>query len=113
MTTTTTANLKQKPMALVNGCWATVEPGCTIQLDGWVAHGRLQEGDAPVDGAFPGCQFRVDVGREVGIPVNVVLTGRVARFDAPIPGSMRCRVEIVHDGEPSEFVNGWVAVQLS
>jgi hypothetical protein len=84
---------------------ATPAVGRCIWFDGGSTCGTLLcEADDYSDSSFPGCKFRSDRG----IAMNVKVTGRTFQTFHGVR-AVRVEVEFVGDGEPSEFVHGWMA----
>jgi len=88
--------------------------GDYVLPDGWVSRigGVLQPGDAYVDESYQGAPFRLTTGLELipTLPVSIKITGRTVnwrKFSAP---AMRCRIEWIQDGEPSEYSHGWIVL---
>jgi hypothetical protein len=78
--------------------------GDFLKPDGWAVGEILQESDGYRDSSFPGCMFRLPGGFDYRLAVNVTVTGR----KPDRKGWLRCRVEFVGDGEPSQFCGGVV-----
>lgn len=78
----------------------------------------LKTGDEYVDESYAGSQFVVDdEWHTARIPMNIRLTGRTLNRDITHSGDytpfVRCEIEIVKDGEPSEFIRGFVEVEMA
>lgn len=91
---------------------AVASIGDYVVPDGWYLGGLLQAGDAPVDASYQGAQFRIQTGQELipTLPVNITLTGRVLNYQKFSAPALRCRIEWVKDGEPSDSSHGWIVL---
>ena len=93
---------------------AIVPVGAFIRPDGWRGLGaRLDRGDEPHP-TWAGSQYRIPISRSGPVrdfPVNIEITGRSVTYRDGM-AMMRCRVEWVRDGEPSDFDGAWVEVHI-
>lgn len=47
-------------------------------------------------------------GQHSASPINVTITGRLVNYRKFGRPAMRCRIEWLQDGEPSDFSHGWI-----
>lgn len=87
-----------------------IKVGTLVITDGRAARGGCFE--KLVESDWEKAEFRLmepKLGRDVA--VNVKVTGKTVRYDAPKLGGVplvRVQVTFVGDGEPDEKVGGWV-----
>ena len=116
MTSSTyTTPVGDQPAKNVRGGLACTRIGHLLRPDGWGGFGtRLERGDEPIPGTWAGSQYRVPIsptGPVVDYPINIELTSRTVAYRDGVP-MMRCRVEWIRDGEPSDFDGAWVQVDI-
>jgi len=101
--------MKQPNIVEIYGREQQAKVGSYVIPDGWNVGDVLLKGDEPVDASYQGSQFRVLTRQPVipSLPVNVELTGRTLQRRGGLL-MIRCQIEFVKDGEPSEFVSGWM-----
>lgn len=79
-----------------------------VKLDGWKFPALFRvDCDTYTDHSWPGCDYRTEpltlTGIELGF--NVTITGRKSHLIAFNRFKTRAKIEIVGDGEPSQFVS--------
>lgn len=83
----------------------TIQVGSVLWPDNWTMGTPLKSSD------FPGAAYRIDSVRypDISMCVNVTITGRTIQRKAG-DNWLRCKIEFVHDGEPSTEHTGWLRV---
>jgi len=79
--------------------------GCFVKPDGWRFGEKLIESD------WKKAEYRLPTGDPIikSLAVNIEITGRTHRWDAPVSGpAMRCKVIFVGDGDPDIICGGWI-----
>ncbi len=90
-----------------------IEPkiGDYVVPDGWPngIGGLLLAGHEPIGAPwnYAGSSFCIQ-GQHIASPINVTITGRLVNYGRFRQPAMRCRIEWLRDGEPSEFSLGWI-----
>jgi hypothetical protein len=77
--------------------------------DGWPngIGGLLETGMAYVDESFLGSPFCIK-GQFQASPIRVDITGRTVNYRKFSRPAMRCKIEWIKDGEPSDHSHGWI-----
>lgn len=93
-------------MAVIYGREVEAKVASYVRPELWPFGARLQPSD------WPAASFYLPTGGSIvkEIAVNVTVTGRTLAMKA---GAfwVRCKIEFVGDGEPSQFSPGWMLVE--
>ena len=113
MTTTTRKRVGESKE--INGVTHEAKIGSLVELDNGRTD-RLYPGDDFCDSSFAGCDFRFpnpvrEWHFDHAIACNVSVTGRTVQFRHGSETWVRAKIEFVGDGEPSEFIGGWLKVE--
>ena len=87
-----------------------------VKIDSWgnASWAILSPGDDYVDESYKGSEYVIDDQFHAErMPVNIRFTGRTLnrKVSCFMDTFVRCEIEFVKDGEPSEFVRGYVEVE--
>ena len=85
--------------------------GMVLQADGWKSFCfyTLSEGTNYSDSSFAGCAFYYYSDTcDTWHAVNIKTTGKKEYYEAGGYYRVRCQIEWVGDGQPSDFGKGWL-----
>ena len=88
------------------------KPGMTIYPDLWPPSGtEIIDSDEYEKWYFGYEMLRLKTYQEFipSVAVKITITGRVIKYTS-CDKRLRCRIEFLKDGEPSDFTGGWIVI---